>query len=109
MPGPAGWDTAGSAGCGLVTGASSSRMGAGHATDPDRMRNWRQDPWRCCLPLGNSTTLSPSEAGPAIRPIDETGRLLATARASAVPPRPVRLDASWLARVDPAGGPVHVR
>jgi thioredoxin reductase len=41
--------------------------------------------------------------------VRQDGRLLATARASLVPARPVRLDASWLAKVDPAGGPVHIR
>lgn len=40
--------------------------------------------------------------------VRQDGRLLATARASLVPARPVRLDAGWLARVDPAGGPVRV-
>ena len=41
--------------------------------------------------------------------VRQDGRLLATARASLVPARPARLDAGWLARVDPSGGPVHVR
>jgi hypothetical protein len=41
--------------------------------------------------------------------VRQDGRLLATARASLVPTRPVRLDAGWQARVDPSGGPVLVR
>ncbi len=41
--------------------------------------------------------------------VRQGGRLLATARAGLVPARPVRLDAGWLARVDPSGGPVTVR
>ena len=41
--------------------------------------------------------------------VRQDGRLLAAARASLVPARPVRLDADWLPQVDPAGGPVQVR
>jgi thioredoxin reductase len=40
--------------------------------------------------------------------VRQDGRLLATARASLVPARPVHLDAGWLARVDQSGGPVQV-
>ena len=40
--------------------------------------------------------------------VRQDGRLLATARASLVPTRPVRLEAGWLPRVDPSGGPVRV-
>jgi thioredoxin reductase len=40
--------------------------------------------------------------------VRQDGRLLTTARASLVPARPVRLDAGWLTRVDPSGGPVRV-
>jgi len=39
----------------------------------------------------------------------QDGRLLATSRPlRLIPGRPVHLRASWLTRVDPAGGPVHV-
>ncbi len=41
--------------------------------------------------------------------VRQDDRLLATTRARLTPGRPVHLDAAWLARVDPAGGPVHVR
>ncbi len=41
--------------------------------------------------------------------VRQDGRVLATARARLVPGRPVRLDAGWLGRVDPAGGPIQVR
>lgn len=40
--------------------------------------------------------------------VRQDGRLLATARASLVPTRPVRLDAGWLTMVDQSGGPVQV-
>jgi thioredoxin reductase len=40
--------------------------------------------------------------------VRQGGRLLATARASLIPARPVHLDASWLAKVDQSGGPVSV-
>jgi thioredoxin reductase len=40
--------------------------------------------------------------------VRQDGRLLATARASLIPARPVHLDAGWLARVDQSGGPVQV-
>ena len=40
--------------------------------------------------------------------VRQDGRLLATARASLVPARPVHLDAGWLAKVDQSGGPVRV-
>jgi thioredoxin reductase len=40
--------------------------------------------------------------------VRQDGRLLATARASLVPTRPVRLDAGWLTKVDQSGGPVQV-
>ena len=40
--------------------------------------------------------------------VRQDGRLLATARASLAPTRPVRLEAGWLPRVDPSGGPVRV-
>jgi len=35
-------------------------------------------------------------------------RVLGTARARLVPERPVHLDAGWMARADPSGGPVRV-
>jgi thioredoxin reductase len=40
--------------------------------------------------------------------VRQDGRLLATARASLIPARPVHLDAGWLTRVDQSGGPVSV-
>ena len=41
--------------------------------------------------------------------VRQDGRLLARSRpARLVPERPVHLGAAWLARVDPAGGPVRV-
>jgi glycerol-3-phosphate dehydrogenase len=40
--------------------------------------------------------------------VRQDGRLLATARASLIPARPVHLDAGWLAKVDQSGGPVRV-
>jgi hypothetical protein len=41
--------------------------------------------------------------------VRQDGRLLARTRpARLIPERPVHLDAGWLARVDPAGGPVRV-
>jgi thioredoxin reductase len=41
--------------------------------------------------------------------VRQDGRLLATARASLMPARPVHLDAGWLTRVDQSGGPVQVQ
>jgi len=40
--------------------------------------------------------------------VHQDDRILARARASLVPGRPVHLDANWLARVDPFAGPVRV-
>ncbi len=41
--------------------------------------------------------------------VRQDGRLLARSRpVRLIPGRPVHLDAAWLARVDPGGGPVHV-
>ena len=40
--------------------------------------------------------------------VRQDGLLLATARASLVPTRPVRLHAGWLTKVDQSGGPVQV-
>jgi len=40
--------------------------------------------------------------------VRQGGRVLGTARARLVPERPVHLDAGWMARADPSGGPVRV-
>jgi len=45
---------------------------------------------------------------PARLEVRQGDRVLATARAGLVPGRPAHLDAGWMARADPSGGPVRV-
>ena len=60
-------------------------------------------------PLGRFVLRSADFRRGARLEVRQDGRLLARSRpARLVPGRPVRLGAGWLARVDPAGGPVRV-
>ena len=60
-------------------------------------------------PLGRFVLRSRDFRRPARLEVRQDGRLLARSRrVRLVPERPVHLGAGWLARVDPAGGPVRV-
>ncbi len=60
-------------------------------------------------PLGRFVLRSAGFRRAARLEVRQDGRLLARTRpARLIPERPVHLDAGWLARVDPAGGPVRV-
>ena len=60
-------------------------------------------------PLGRFVLRSAGFRRGARLEVRQDGRLLARSRpARLIPERPVHLGAGWLARVDPAGGPVRV-
>jgi len=60
-------------------------------------------------PLGRFVLRSADFRRAARLEVRQDGRLLARSRpARLIPERPVHLDAGWLARVDPAGGPIRV-
>jgi thioredoxin reductase len=63
----------------------------------------------CPPPLGRFTLRTAEFHRPASLEVRQAGRLLARSRPRRlIPGRPVRLAATWLAAVDPAGGPIHV-
>jgi hypothetical protein len=63
----------------------------------------------CPPPLGRFVLRSQEFRRLARLEVRQEGRLLARSRpVRLIPGRSVHLDAAWLARVDPAGGPVHV-
>ncbi len=63
----------------------------------------------CPPPLGRFTLRTAEFHRPAALEVRQDGRLLARSRPRRlIPGRPVHLAATWLAAVDPAGGPVHV-
>jgi thioredoxin reductase len=60
-------------------------------------------------PLGRFVLRSQEFRRLARLEVGQDGRLLARSHpVRLIPGRPVHLDAAWLARVDPSGGPVHV-